>query len=166
MSAIQEVANRHHVAMLAAAHTRKAEAEDFLDAVGGTTGLTATADAVLVLRHPRRSGAGTLELTGRDLPAEQKLELEWSAETAAWSLVGTIADDETPWEQSPVWDQVRHFLGQAGGYHTIREIALGIGRNPDNERDLKAMRVLIGRRKRDGCLLPRGDTYALPGAQE
>lgn len=54
-------------ALLAVHHTRKTEAEDFVESVGGSHGLTGSADFVLVLTRKRKSDDGLLAVTGRDI---------------------------------------------------------------------------------------------------
>lgn len=72
-------------ALLAVHHTRKMGAEDFLDTVSGTQGITGSADYILVLRRKRKSDEGTLAVTGRDIA-----ENEYAVKTddGIWSLDG------------------------------------------------------------------------------
>jgi hypothetical protein len=46
-------------------HDRKANAEDFVDAVSGTHGLAGAADTIIVLSRDRQETAGLLKVTGR-----------------------------------------------------------------------------------------------------
>src|SRR5581483_5536111 len=50
-NALKELADKHHVAISAIHHTRKATSEHPLDSISGTNGLAGSADAVLVLSH-------------------------------------------------------------------------------------------------------------------
>ncbi len=88
VAGLQELAQRHRVCILLIHHTRKAEADDPLDLISGTTGLTAGADGALVLRRTR--GASDAELVGchRDLPADLSLALRWDHAITNWILVG------------------------------------------------------------------------------
>jgi hypothetical protein len=68
-------------------HTRKAEAEDFVDSVSGTHGLAGSADFVLVLTRKRHANTAILSVTGRDVEeAEYALTAD---EGVLWRLDGT-----------------------------------------------------------------------------
>ena len=87
---LQELALKHHVALVVVHHVRKALAEDFLDMVSGSTGLTGVADAVLVLTRLRSQGAAVLNVTGRDIE-ESSHALEFDSQCGQWSLMEDIA---------------------------------------------------------------------------
>lgn len=72
-------------ALVAVHHTRKMAAEDFLDTVSGTQGITGSADYILVLRRKRKSDDGVLAVTGRDI-AENEYAL--TVDHGIWSLDG------------------------------------------------------------------------------
>lgn len=72
-------------ALLAVHHTRKLGAEDWLDTVSGTQGITGSADYILVLQRKRKSDEGVLAVTGRDV-----VENEYAVKTdgGIWTLDG------------------------------------------------------------------------------
>jgi len=72
--------------LLVVHHTRKAESEDFVDAVSGTQGTAGSADFILVLRRKRQSNDAVLSVTGRDVPEN---EYALTTEGGLWSLDGT-----------------------------------------------------------------------------
>ena len=55
-------------------HTRKAEANDFVETVQGTFGTAAAADTIIVVKRRRDQADATLHITGRDVE-EQELAL-------------------------------------------------------------------------------------------
>jgi RecA-family ATPase len=59
------------LAIIVLHHDRKANAEDFVDAVSGTHGLAGAADTVMVLCRKRQSNEGSLKITGRDVPEDE-----------------------------------------------------------------------------------------------
>jgi hypothetical protein len=71
-------------------HSRKATAEDFVDAVSGTNGLAGAADHILVLKHPRLSAQASLLVTSRDV-AEGEYALI-SDQGHGWRLDGDTLD--------------------------------------------------------------------------
>jgi AAA domain len=67
-------------------HDRKANAEDFVDAVSGTHGLAGAADTIVVLARDRQEASGLVKVTGRDVP-----EGEYAVrflDGAVWELDG------------------------------------------------------------------------------
>ncbi len=71
--------------LLVVHHTRKAESEDFVDAVSGTQGIAGSADFILVLRRKRQSNDAVLSVTGRDVPEN---EYALTTEGGLWKLDG------------------------------------------------------------------------------
>jgi hypothetical protein len=67
-------------------HDRKANAEDFVDAVSGTHGLAGAADTIIVLSRDRQETAGLLKVTGRDV-AEGEYAVRFK-DGAVWELDG------------------------------------------------------------------------------
>jgi hypothetical protein len=90
-AALQAVAIKYGVAIVALFHTRKAEAADFVETVQGTFGTAAAADTIVVVKRSRGEADATLFLTGRDV-IEQELALRFAAETGAWELLGDAAE--------------------------------------------------------------------------
>jgi RecA-family ATPase len=157
---LQKLAEECGVAILIIGHTRKFQSEDYLDNVGGTTGITAAVDTVLVLSRKRTENRITLEVTGRDIEQEEKLDLVFNPEVATYVLAQSdpgINEGVTP--DSPAWNRVEHYLDSARGFRTIAQIAEGIGKSKN---DLQSLRKLVQRYKKLGCVVMRGDAYALP----
>jgi len=66
-------------------HTRKQLAEDFINTVSGTNGLTGACDTILLLNRTRQSSEATLEITSRDAPENK---LAFTREGLCWKLLG------------------------------------------------------------------------------
>jgi AAA domain len=90
-AALQAVAIKYGVAIIALYHTRKAEAADFVETVQGTFGTAGAADTIVVVKRSRGEADATLFITGRDV-AETELALRFAAETGAWELLGDAAE--------------------------------------------------------------------------
>jgi hypothetical protein len=67
-------------------HDRKANADDFVDAVSGTHGLAGAADTIIVLARDRQESAGLVKVTGRDV-AEGEYAVRF-LDGAVWELQG------------------------------------------------------------------------------
>lgn len=81
----KKLADSFNTAIVLVHHTRKQYAEDFINSVSGTNGLTGAADTVLVIERSRQSDQATLEITSRDAPENK---LAFSKENANWVLLG------------------------------------------------------------------------------
>lgn len=150
---LKRLADRHQVAFLVVHHTRKAAAEDWLDAVSGTHGLAGAADGVLVLRRSRGQADALLSLTGRDVE-EAEHPLRFEPESGAWRLLEGEAED---YLLPPGRAAVVRWLREAGP-STPKAAASGLGLSPDNAKQL------LRRMAVDGQLITRGDgKYAVTG---
>lgn len=80
---LQRYASEHRLAIVLVTHTRKMEAEDPLEAISGTNGVTGAADAVLVLN--RDAKGTTLYGRGRDI---EEIETAMRFDGGRWSIIG------------------------------------------------------------------------------
>lgn len=87
MSALQRWATEHRVAVLCLHHTRKGGADDPLEALSGSNGLSACADTTLLLD---RDGNGTtLYVRGRDV---EETESALTFLAGLWTVTGQASD--------------------------------------------------------------------------
>lgn len=154
---LQALAFKHPVAVVVVTHTRKASAEDFLEEVSGTLGLTGAADSVLVLKRARHAAEGTLSLTGRDID-EREIAVSFTHE-ALWVALGAAADVRMSHERREVVDLLRSC--ESEGLPAMRpgQIAKELGKNSIT------VRRLLMKMKADGQVRPgpKSGTY-LPGS--
>ncbi|QIG92442.1 AAA family ATPase [Bradyrhizobium sp. 6(2017)] len=80
---LQRYASEHRLAVVLVTHTRKMLADDPLEAVSGTNGVTGAADAVLVLN--RDTKGTTLYGRGRDI---EEIETAMRFDNGRWSILG------------------------------------------------------------------------------
>jgi RecA-family ATPase len=80
---LQRYASEHRLAIVLVTHTRKMAADDPLEAVSGTNGVTGAADAVLVLN--RDAKGTTLYGRGRDI---EEIETAMRFDGGRWSILG------------------------------------------------------------------------------
>lgn len=140
------------VAILLIHHTRKADAEDDVDTISGTTGLSGAADGALILKRARGENTATLYVTGRDVD-EQELGLRWDPALCQWTIVGDAATVQRTHEQDATLDLLR----RAGRPLSPKEVAelLGIG--------LSAAKMRLLRMANDGAVVqPATGRYTLP----
>jgi hypothetical protein len=141
------VKSRPGVALVAVHHDRKAEADDFLDTVSGSHGITGAADTVLVLRRSRGSADAVLHVTGRDVE-EDDHALRFTG--GLWELTGDpIADGSDERNAIALWLAEN---GPAGP----SEVARALDRPPG------ATRMLMSEMLKDGQLVGGGQDYHVP----
>jgi RecA-family ATPase len=87
ISPLQKYAGEHGLAIVVVHHVRKAEAEDPLEAVSGTNGLTGAADTIMVLN--RTADGPNLYGRGRDI---EEVEKALRFDKGVWQVLGD-ADD-------------------------------------------------------------------------
>jgi hypothetical protein len=153
LAPLADLAREHRVCILVVHHTRKAAADDMLDMVSGSTGLTAAADAVLVLQRARGQADATLAVTGRDIE-ERELALQRDSLTMGWTLMGDAADYRLSNERRAILDVLR----AAGRMLTPREAADALGKGDQ----YGAVKKLMWTMAMDGTLRSDGGRYGLP----
>jgi hypothetical protein len=143
VAGLKGVADLHKGSLLAVHHTRKGVADDPFDEISGTLGINGAADSLMVLDRERGVGAGTLYLTGRDLP-DQTLTLSWQPAGGVWSLSGRgdgvtrpeKAEPQTKVDQCSTW--LVGFLGEhAWPDAEVEKAAADAGFTADNVRKAK-----------------------------
>jgi RecA-family ATPase len=89
LTSLHAWANEQGIAVVVLHHTRKMDADDPLDTVSGSLGLTGCADTTLVLQ--RSSQGTTLYLRGRDIE-EAEHAVVFNAQTCRWAIIGDAAE--------------------------------------------------------------------------
>jgi hypothetical protein len=87
-----EIANKRRVAFLVIHHLRKREADDPLDEISGSTGLTGGVDGVTVLTRERGDADAFLYVTGRDIEEDRKVAFTFDSNIVMWQLRGDAAE--------------------------------------------------------------------------
>lgn len=87
ISPLQKWAGEHGLAVIVVHHVRKAEAEDPLEAVSGTNGLTGAADTIMVLN--RSTDGPKLYGRGRDI---EEIEKALRFDKGTWTVLGDVED--------------------------------------------------------------------------
>lgn len=83
---MKQFSDKHGICLLLVHHTRKQPAADKFDMISGSTGLLGCADGAFLLQKDQRTGiTATLEVTGRDQPA-QRIYLNHNPDRLSWDL--------------------------------------------------------------------------------
>jgi hypothetical protein len=83
---IKALADKYEICILVQFHLRKAVAEDYVDTINATTGVTACADGFLVLQRLRGEEGASLRGTGRDF--KEDVDLVMNFKGGIWSIPG------------------------------------------------------------------------------
>ncbi len=124
LAPLQAFALDNHLALVAVHHQRKGAADDVLDTISGSTGLTGVADVVYVLqRETRQRADGILAIESRDFESESA-GLELDKATMRWRIVGSAKFVLLSRQR----DAIREALG--AGPMKAFEIATTLGKKP------------------------------------
>jgi hypothetical protein len=126
------LSKQHSVSILLIHHTRKAIADDPLDLVSGTLGLTGGVDGVMVLRRQRGQADAFLYVTGRDIEEEKDYALSWDARTTTWAIKGDARDYTGSEERLEVIELLREH-----GALSVMEIAQFLNPGVEITRDCR-----------------------------
>lgn len=138
---LKTIADETGVAIVVVHHVRKMDADDPLDAVSGTSGLTGAADTILVLR--RETAGVTLFGRGRDIE-EAEVAMEFDRKTCRWRVLGSASEVRMSKERTQVLDALR----DEGCALTPVEIATVTGQSRVGVRRLVTKMAQAGELKR------------------
>jgi 3'-5' exonuclease len=148
------LAARYNVAVLVVHHLRKGSADDPLDEVSGSHGLTGGVDGVLVLKRERGRADAFLYVTGRDIEQERELALSWDAATAGWRIAGDAEEYRGSKERAEIVECLRSAQGPMG----LKEVSDALGK------DYNATKQLMWKMSNDGDLRTVGSgKYVVTG---
>jgi hypothetical protein len=148
-----DLAKRARIAILVVHHTRKSAADDVLDTVSGSTGLTGSVDAVWVLQRVRGQDTAVLTVAGRNI-ADLDLGLKWDNEYLTWTHDGTGEDARRSMERRLILEAMER---DGGGPLTVQEVADLI-----DATDERAVRKMLWRMERSGELRKGSRGYVVP----
>jgi AAA domain/DnaB-like helicase N terminal domain len=130
IGAIKQVADSRGVPVVVVHHMNKLNADDPMDSVSGSSGLTGAADSVIAFQRTGFQPEANLWIVGRDLEGSE-LTIRWD-DHAGWILLGPRAEYERTKEEG----QILEALGEAGRSMTSPELGklLGITRDTARQR--------------------------------
>jgi hypothetical protein len=145
------IAAAHGVGVLVVHHTRKADADDPLDTISGSTGLTGGVDGAMVLKRERGRADAFLHVVGRDIEEDIELALRWDVETAGWIIVGTADEYRLSKERA----EIIGVLEETGEPMTPTEVADAL------DESFNTVKVRMWRMARDGQLTNSSGRYTV-----
>lgn len=150
LEGLQTLANQHNVAVVVITHLRKMDADDPMDTLNATLGLSGAADAILILKRERGRHDATLFVSGRDVE-EQELALKFDTDIASWSVIG----DASEYRQSEARREIIDVLRKSEGPQTPKDVADILGKNHN------AVKKLMWQMGGDGTLRSQDGKYGV-----
>jgi hypothetical protein len=145
-------ARRRGIAVIIVHHVRKMDADDPLESVSGTNGLTGAADGVMVLKRDSGTGHCLLYVRGRDVEESEKA-VRFKPDNGTWELLGEAADVGRTDERQAILEALRQHAKPL----TVREVSDILNKNYEAVRKCLARMWAAGEIEKKG----RG-TYACP----
>ena len=142
---LKKIADHFRVTILALHHLRKMTAEDPLDQVLGSIGMTGAPDTIWVFRRVRKAVRATLFVTGRRIRKEQERALEWDQETVSFRDLGD-ADERADTEER---QEILDFI-ETNGPSKPKQVADALGKNPSTITNLMFKLTEDGMLTREG----------------
>ena len=133
MGGLQILAMRHSVTVLVVHHMRKnvKDADDVFDGVLGSTGLTGTADATILMQRGRQSREIVMHITGRDVE-EQQLSVKFDlTDRVPFNLMGTTEEVH----MSDTRKDILEYLTENGATGP-KELSQALGKNYNTTKNM------------------------------
>ena len=161
LSGLRALSQEVVVAFVVAHHTRKAEADDLIDKVSGTLGLSGAADTIIVI--DRQSNGFVFDVRGRDVEAVQ-LAAVFDKETCRWRITGDAGSVRRSAEREAILSVFR----ESGEPMTVELVTAALREGVTSDRggvtrSRDAVKQILGRMAKSGDLrrLEKG-LYELP----
>ncbi|MBA7657619.1 hypothetical protein ES703_65558 [subsurface metagenome] len=103
---IKELADKYNISILIVHHLRKTASEDIMDDISGTLGLTGAADGILVLKRITGKADAELNITGRDIEAEE-YALKLHSDILSWELLGKAEEVKSTRIRQLIYDTIK-----------------------------------------------------------
>jgi hypothetical protein len=127
---LQDLAKRNRIALMVVHHTRKMPADDYLDTVSGSTGLTGAADCIMVFTRLRNKTDAVLKITGRDVE-ETELALQFNKVNGIWEYLGEASEFTLSQERQDIINLLKESVPLGA-----KEISEVLKKSYDNTRQL------------------------------
>lgn len=150
--ALKEIAEEFHALICIVTHTRKAPAEDPLEEITGTMGLTGGVDNCIVLKRTRGQADGELAVMGRDIREEKEYALSFNPALTQW----TIAGDANEFRMSKQRLDIINVLRVERRRISPAQVAGALNR------DANAVKQLMWKMGNEGTLRSEGGEYWYP----
>jgi hypothetical protein len=126
LTGLATFARNRGIAVMIVHHVRKMEADDPLESISGTNGLTGAADTVMVLKRDIGTPNCTLYVRGRDVEEAEKA-VRFVPDIGTWELLGDASEVGRTDERQAILETLR----SKSNPMTARDISDILGKNYD-----------------------------------
>jgi hypothetical protein len=154
-----KLAADYDIAVILVHHTRKGEADDPLELISGSTGLTGGMDNVMVLKRKRGTNEAVLFVTGRDIEHETEYGLTWDHHTAGWTITGEGPHVGLSPERRAIFDIIAKH-GPIKGRDIASALHPGVAINRDSK-EWRATRKLLQKIVEVGLIADTGNGFVV-----
>jgi hypothetical protein len=134
---LHKVAHELALAIVVVHHTRKMAADDLMETVSGSYGVSGAVDTILVLAS--KSSGTVFDIRGRDVESAE-LAIEFNKTTCRWRVLGNASEVHASEQRKKILAALEEAAGPKGIAGLIE--ATGMNRN--------SLELLLGRMARDG----------------
>lgn len=145
LAGLASFARSRAIALVVVHHVRKMEAEDPLESLSGTNGLTGAADTVMVLKRDSGTGHCLLYVRGRDVEESEKA-VRFKPDNGTWELLGAAEEVGRTNERHAILQVLREHAKPL----TVREISDFLGKNYEAVRKCLARMWIAGEIEKTG----------------
>jgi hypothetical protein len=138
IAVIKNLADKYESCVLLVHHLRKSGAEDPLDEISGTTGISGAADSLMVLKRARGGSNAELLSVGRDYE-EIRLALKFASDLGVWQVLGSAEEVALSHSRKEIIDLLRDSKDL-----TPTQIATELGKNRNTTRRLLSLMLSTG----------------------
>jgi len=145
VSGIKSFGDQYGISVIIITHLTKAETDDYLINVMGSTGITGTVDNVIVLQKKRGESDAVLKGSGRDLE-EFEIALKFDTSCCQWQVIG----DAREVADSKARQDIIDLLKKSDDSMTPKDISAALSKNESTIKNLLSKMVIDGQiRKTD-----------------
>ena len=140
MQELRRLLEERRLTVIVVHHTRKLEAEDPMDLISGTHGITGAADGLLLIQRKRGDPNGTLLITGRDIADDGEYAVRFDYAACIWRMEGKASEvGKTPPRQ-----RILDVVARADAPMGTQEMADALNIPDNNVRQLVRKLVVEG----------------------
>ena len=112
LSALQKICSDRQIGIIPFLHNRKQGAEDVLEEISGSMGISGCADTIIVMKRDRGDDAATLFVTGRDIEEEGLYALQFDRQVMSWIITDQGPTVGLSEEKQDILDVIREHGGK------------------------------------------------------
>jgi hypothetical protein len=139
LSGLTKLANDLGIAVIVVHHTRKMAADDLMETVSGSFGVSGAVDTILVMAN--KSSGTVLDIRGRDVESAE-LAIEFSKQSCRWRVLGNAAEIHVSEQRASILGALKE-AGEPMGVSALIE-ATGMKRN--------SLELLLSRMAKEGAI--------------